>query len=136
MQNLPAWYPIVVGGIFGAILASFTMVVVERVPRRESINGRSRCSCGRQLRAWENVPIVGWLLSGGKARCCGSQIPARLLYAECVGAATMGAAAAAGADAVIVVAVLWVVAVTVHARTATKQVRKERPENHDDENHD
>jgi prepilin signal peptidase PulO-like enzyme (type II secretory pathway) len=131
VQNLPTWYLIVVGGLFGAILASFTMVVVERVPRGESVNGRSRCVCGRQLRAWENVPILGWLISGGQARCCGTRIPARLLYAECAGAGAMAAAAAVGTDAVIGVAVLWVIAVTVNTRTATKRERKERAENHD-----
>jgi general secretion pathway protein O len=131
VQNLPTWYPIVVGGLFGAILASFTMVVIERVPRGESINGRSRCVCGRQLRAWENVPILGWLLSGGRARCCGSSIPARLLYAECAGAVAMAGAAAAGTNAVIAVAALWVSAVTVNTRTATKKARQERSTNHD-----
>lgn len=59
----------------GAVIGSFIGVVVERVPEGRSIQGRSLCACGRQLRAWENVPIVAWLVLRGRARCCGSEIP-------------------------------------------------------------
>lgn len=76
--------------IFGAVFASFCCVVVERVPRGKSINGRSECVCGRELKAHENVPIFGWLFSGGKARCCGARIPAHYFWAEIAGALSWG----------------------------------------------
>lgn len=72
-------------GLFGAIFASFACVVAERVPKGVSINGRSQCVCGRTLKARENIPILGWLLSGGKARCCGARIPAHYFGAEVAG---------------------------------------------------
>lgn len=68
--------------VLGAIIASFLCVVVERVPRKKSINGRSQCICGRQLSAWENIPIVSWTLLGGRSRCCKSRIPAFYVLAE------------------------------------------------------
>lgn len=68
--------------VFGAAIASFLGVVGERVPRGESINGRSHCVCGRQLRASENIPVLGWLRARGRAACCGARIPVRYALAE------------------------------------------------------
>lgn len=59
----------------GASLASFAGVVIERVPKKESINGRSHCVCGRQLKWYENIPVFGWLAVGGKAKCCNTKLP-------------------------------------------------------------
>lgn len=71
-------------GVVAACVASFGCVVGERVPAGRSVNGRSVCACGRELRAWENVPVVGWLRTGGVAKCCGSVLPRKLLWAEVV----------------------------------------------------
>jgi leader peptidase (prepilin peptidase)/N-methyltransferase len=78
--------------IQGAVLAflgglaagSFVTVVSHRVPRHESIVGpRSRCpGCGTQIAAYDNVPVVSWLLLRGRGRCCGEQISARYPLAE------------------------------------------------------
>jgi leader peptidase (prepilin peptidase)/N-methyltransferase len=76
----------VLAGALGASVASFLAVVVERVPRGESLGGRSRCVCGAQIRAADNVPIVGYLVRRGRSRCCGAPIPARYFVAELVGA--------------------------------------------------
>jgi prepilin signal peptidase PulO-like enzyme (type II secretory pathway) len=70
------------GVVLGAALASFACVVSERVPAGRGINGRSACACGRQLRLHENVPVVGWLSTGGRARCCGAKLPARYVLWE------------------------------------------------------
>lgn len=74
-----------------AALASFAGVAGERLPRGESLNGRSHCACGRLLRAGENIPILGWLRARGRTRCCAQRLPARYLIAESVSAA-VGAA--------------------------------------------
>jgi leader peptidase (prepilin peptidase)/N-methyltransferase len=70
--------------IGGLMAGSFISVVAHRVPRRESIVGpRSRCpSCGTQIRAYDNVPVVSWLLLRGRARCCGERISARYPLVE------------------------------------------------------
>jgi len=60
----------------GAVAGSFTTVVAHRVPRGESIVGpRSRCpGCKTQIAAYDNVPILSWLVLRGRARCCGAAI--------------------------------------------------------------
>lgn len=68
----------------GLIVGSFVTVVAHRVPRGESIVGpRSRCpACGAQIAAYDNVPVVSWLLLRGHARCCGARISARYPLTE------------------------------------------------------
>jgi leader peptidase (prepilin peptidase)/N-methyltransferase len=63
----------------GMITGSFVGVVAHRVPRGRSIVGpRSECpSCGAQIAAYDNVPVISWLLLGGHCRSCGERIPAR-----------------------------------------------------------
>lgn len=74
--------PAIFGFVFGAAIASFLCVVAERVPAGESINGRSHCICGQQLKARHNVPILGWLALRGRAKCCGASIPVIYVLAE------------------------------------------------------
>ena len=59
---------------------------LDRLPKGESLGGRSRCVCGEQIRAADNVPIVGYLARGGRARCCGARIPGWYLGIEVAGA--------------------------------------------------
>jgi leader peptidase (prepilin peptidase)/N-methyltransferase len=84
------------GGLVGG---SFVTVVGHRVPRGESIVGpRSRCTtCGAQIAAYDNVPVVSWVLLRGRSRCCGERISARYPLTELA----MGVLYAA------TVAVLW-----------------------------
>lgn len=68
--------------LLGASLASFLVVVGERGYKKLSINGRSKCICGRQLTWWENIPIISYLILKGVARCCKSKIPKYYLITE------------------------------------------------------
>ena len=70
----------------GLIAGSFIGVVADRVPRGESIVGpRSRCPrCGAQIAAYDNVPVVSWLLLRGRCRHCGERISARYPLTELV----------------------------------------------------
>jgi leader peptidase (prepilin peptidase)/N-methyltransferase len=54
------------------------------VPRGISILGaRSQCpACGAQVAAYDNVPVLSWLLLRGRARCCGERISARYPLTE------------------------------------------------------
>ena len=56
----------------GLTIGSFLNVCIYRLPRGESVvNPPSRCpSCGRGLRWFENVPVLGYLLLGGSCRTC------------------------------------------------------------------
>ena len=74
----------------GVAAGSFISVVAHRVPRGLSIVGpRSRCpSCDAQIAAYDNVPVVSWLLLRGRCRSCGAGIPVRYPLVELgVGAA-------------------------------------------------
>jgi leader peptidase (prepilin peptidase)/N-methyltransferase len=66
----------------GACVGSFLNVVIWRLPqqdpRRRSLLGRSHCpKCGKLIRWFDNVPVLGWVLLRGRARCCGGRISAR-----------------------------------------------------------
>lgn len=60
----------------GAIVASFVGVLVERFNAGLAIaHDRSRCdSCGRELGPIDLIPIVSYLLTRGRARCCSTRI--------------------------------------------------------------
>lgn len=83
----------------GLIFGSFITVVGYRVPRGESVvGGRSHCpGCGAQIAAYDNVPVLSWLLLRGRSRCCGERISIRYPLTEL----------ALGALWTATVAVLW-----------------------------
>jgi leader peptidase (prepilin peptidase) / N-methyltransferase len=62
--------------VFGLVFGSFLTVLISRVPEGESvIRPRSRCpECGAEIRARDNIPIVSYLLLGGRCRNCGQRI--------------------------------------------------------------
>ncbi|HEV2727667.1 MAG TPA: prepilin peptidase [Solirubrobacterales bacterium] len=68
----------------GLLVGSFLTVVAHRVPRGESVvGGRSHCpACGAQIAAYDNVPVLSWLLLRGRARCCGATISPRYPLTE------------------------------------------------------
>jgi leader peptidase (prepilin peptidase)/N-methyltransferase len=78
-------------GLFGLVIGSFLNVVVHRLPLEgESVLRplRSRCpSCRHELSAWENVPVVSWIVLRGRCRACGWPIPVRYPLVELVNAA-------------------------------------------------
>jgi leader peptidase (prepilin peptidase) / N-methyltransferase len=71
-------------GLFGLLAGSFAGVVIYRVPRRESlVRPGSRCpACGGPVAWRDNVPVLGWLLLGGRCRRCLVRIPVRYPLVE------------------------------------------------------
>lgn len=65
--------------IIGATVGSFLTLISYRLPRGENIvHVPSRCpACGTRLKVRDLIPVLSWLLGGGKARCCGARISAR-----------------------------------------------------------
>lgn len=76
--------------IAAPFVGSFLSVLVVRLPKGEDVVlSRSRCrSCGGGLSPLELLPIVSWLVQGGKCRHCGAAI-AWLYPALEVGAAVV-----------------------------------------------
>jgi leader peptidase (prepilin peptidase) / N-methyltransferase len=62
----------------GAVTGSFVGVIAHRVPRGLSVVGpRSVCdSCGAQIAAYDNIPILSYVLLRGRCRHCHARIPA------------------------------------------------------------
>ncbi len=75
---------IVIAFVFGLACGSFATAVAHRVPRGMSfVFARSECpACGAQIAARDNVPVLGWLLLRGRARCCGAPISPRYPLTE------------------------------------------------------
>ena len=75
---------IVLAGIFGAIVGSFTNVCIYRIPEHRTIvKGHSMCmTCGHELGALDLVPIFSWLFLGGKCRYCKAPISSRYIKIE------------------------------------------------------
>ncbi len=71
------------GFVFGLVWGSFANVLIWRLPRDESIGGRSRCtSCGHVLGPWDLVPLLSYLWLRGRCRYCGAGIWARYPVVE------------------------------------------------------
>lgn len=73
----------------GLAMGSFLNVVIHRLPRRESlVSPGSRCpSCGYQLRAIDNIPVLSYVMLGGRCRHCRTRISVRYPVVELVTAA-------------------------------------------------
>jgi leader peptidase (prepilin peptidase)/N-methyltransferase len=71
-----AWIRALVALPFGLVVGSFMTVAVARMPKGESVvRPRSRCpSCGAEIGARDNVPVISWVLLRGKCRRCGARI--------------------------------------------------------------
>lgn len=99
-------FPTAIAGLFGLMIGSFLNVVIHRLPKmmqRESDNyvahesgkplphtdrynlvvPRSACPhCNHQIAAWENVPVISYLLLKGKCVKCKAPISARYPIVE------------------------------------------------------
>ena len=58
--------------VFGSIVGSFLNVVIHRVPNEQSIVfPNSACpNCKSPIKAYDNIPILSWLILSGKCRTC------------------------------------------------------------------
>ena len=79
MIVLPEWIWLVFVFTFGACVGSFLNVVIWRLPRDKSlVRPPSACpGCGSLIRWFDNIPILSWLLLGGRCRRCKMRISIR-----------------------------------------------------------
>ena len=75
-----------VAGVVGLAIGSFVGVITDRLPRSESIvSPPSHCvACSAPIRAYDNIPVVSYLVLRGRCRDCGAQIPPRDAILELV----------------------------------------------------
>lgn len=75
---------IALAGILGLLIGSFLNVVIHRVPAGLSlVSPGSACpACEHPVRAYDNVPVVSWLLLRGRCRDCAAPIAVRYPLVE------------------------------------------------------
>lgn len=105
--------------VFGLMVGSFLNVVIHRLPKMMEntekayvaeaygvqpatplptkyniVTPRSACpNCGHQISALENIPIVSWLMLGGKCKGCKTKISMRYPLVEALTGVLIGAVA-------------------------------------------
>jgi leader peptidase (prepilin peptidase)/N-methyltransferase len=67
---------LIVALVYGMVLGSFTNVCIYRIPEGISLwSPPSTCpKCGYQLKWYDNLPILSYLILGGKCRKCKTKI--------------------------------------------------------------
>jgi leader peptidase (prepilin peptidase)/N-methyltransferase len=102
-------------GLLGLLVGSFLNVVVARVPEgRSVVRPASACPhCGAPIAPRDNVPIVSWLLLGGRSRCCGEPISRRYPVVEACTAIAFALVAAWAGLSWLLPALLYLVAISV-----------------------
>jgi leader peptidase (prepilin peptidase) / N-methyltransferase len=87
LSELPHGLLVAFAVVLGLLFGSFLNVVIHRVPRGQSVvSPPSACpKCGKEIRAFDNVPVLSWVVLGGKARCCGTPIAPRYPFVELLG---------------------------------------------------
>lgn len=71
--------------ILGLIFGSFGTMLIYRLPRQESIGGRSRCPACKSTIAWHDlIPVVSFILLLGRCRACKRRISAHYPLLECM----------------------------------------------------
>ena len=74
---------VIITAIFGLIIGSFLNVVVLRMNTGRGIGGRSQCfSCNKILEWYELIPVVSYIIQGGKCRKCRSKISPQYMLVE------------------------------------------------------
>ncbi|MCI7241679.1 MAG: prepilin peptidase [Bacilli bacterium] len=72
--------------ILGSVMGSFFHVVATRLSNNESIiKPGSHCHiCHKKLKWYELIPIVSYVIQGGKSRCCKQRLPISYLIIEVI----------------------------------------------------
>ncbi len=90
---MPESIGLIISVMVAAAVGSFLNVVIYRLPAGLSIvSPGSRCpNCLTPIKPYHNIPVISWLLLGGKCAHCRVQIPVRYLLVEALTGALGGA---------------------------------------------
>ncbi|GIR68921.1 MAG: hypothetical protein CM15mP74_01720 [Halieaceae bacterium] len=121
--------------LLGLIVGSFLNVVILRLPKMMEQSWRRECSelltqpvstetpislshpnshcpaCGANIRAWQNIPVVSWLLLRGRCARCDTPISARYPFVELLTGTLTGLAAwqfGFGPEALSAFILIWI----------------------------
>jgi len=75
--------------VFGLLFGSFLNVCIYRLPLGLSVvrPGSACPRCERAIRLYDNIPVVSWIVLGGRCRSCKESISPRYLVVELLTAA-------------------------------------------------
>ncbi len=99
IESVKDYYLAPLLAIFGIVVGSFLNVCIYRIPKHENITTtRSHCmACGNVIRWYDLIPVLSFLLLGGKCRDCGAKLSIQYPIIEllngilyCVVSATLG----------------------------------------------
>jgi leader peptidase (prepilin peptidase)/N-methyltransferase len=84
MPHIPEPFGSVYVTIVGLVVGSFLNVCIYRLPHgRSVVRPGSRCpSCGHEIRWYQNVPVLSWLLLRGRCSACRTRISIRYPLVE------------------------------------------------------
>ncbi|MGA8146289.1 MAG: A24 family peptidase [Gallionellaceae bacterium] len=107
LQTSPLFF-IVLCGLVGLLVGSFLNVVIHRIPKMLDREWQAQCAelsgkqpedlprynlvvprsacphCGHNISAWENIPVISYLLLRGKCKECGARISLRYPTVEAI----------------------------------------------------
>jgi leader peptidase (prepilin peptidase)/N-methyltransferase len=109
-------FVVIACALFGLLVGSFLNVCIHRLPQGASVTWpASHCtSCRRPLSWFENVPVVSWLVLGGRCRTCRAPISAMYPLVELTTAAVFaGGVAVYGVSALLAVRLVFACALIV-----------------------
>lgn len=117
---------LVVFGLLGLAVGSFLNVVIERVPRDESLLWpASRCPrCLTPIKPWHNVPVLGWLVLRGRCAGCRGRISPRYPLVELATAVLFVAVTARFGPTPVLPAYLYLAAISVALAVIDFDVRR------------
>ena len=83
-----------IAAMFGAVIGSFLNVCIYRIPLGRSVvfPGSACGACGRGLAWFENIPVLSYVVLGGRCRSCRASISLRYPLIEALTAAMFAAA--------------------------------------------
>src|SRR4051812_46326585 len=70
--------------VFGLLFGSFLNVCIHRLPRQQSVVfPSSACpTCHKEIKPYDNIPVLSWLFLGGRCRNCRTPITPRYATVE------------------------------------------------------
>lgn len=85
---LPESYVLVAAAALGAAIGSFLNVCIYRIPKGLSLvsPGSSCPHCGAPVAWFDNIPILSWIVLGGRCRRCRGPISVQYPLVEAAGA--------------------------------------------------
>ncbi|MFP4287336.1 MAG: prepilin peptidase [Candidatus Izemoplasmataceae bacterium] len=77
--------------LYGLIFTSFFILLGTRIPKKESITGRSHCDkCNKTIPWYGLTPVLGWFFVRGKCPSCGAKVSIKYPVYELFGGLLFG----------------------------------------------